>query len=544
MGRKQILIFTIGMRDLMKVYQNSSGWLIREKVVKKDLSDNNFSHLPLRQDPTMEEQAVWGKGLDKPPIQGMNFPILQKAFSYIHQECKLQTIDKLVLVTTSRLFLMEQLEKFKTWLFNHIADCADCEDKITYIERLQELIRSDLSMPFAELIRDKLKTDRIAGIEIREVIILPMGKYGYFHELLEYHDGDTITWDLLETADINKSSFFDREFATAIRPYALELENADVYFSLYASGMPIMQKSIEYVLQNTIVLSQYHPIFISECRTYMMEQPVLRNLLELNRMMHRYIVGLDWDGANHCYNEIMNIDIKYFPREAQMQFKECHQKVIQAQKSKRNWFGNFFVLIMKALYNHDYNNAIIWIKCMEESAWEAIITLLCKKYNWKVVEKQLYDGRMSKSIIVKNNEDIGYFFRSIKPYIPEESKPLVTLYTRNFHTGEWESNLSKAYKDLRDKRNKLMHNGIPVYENRQIKNEILTFLKIDANQLDEAITNLEKNQWDLLTHFEKELLQSNMFFSSIKEISGIRKPDWLPIERQVIPDYVKAIHAL
>jgi bifunctional DNase/RNase len=44
------------------------------------------------------------------------------------------------------------------------------------------------------------------------------------------------------------------------------------------------------------------------------------------------------------------------------------------QKKRDNWFSNFFVLILKALYTQDLNSLHIWIKCLEEAAFMAVLS--------------------------------------------------------------------------------------------------------------------------------------------------------------------------
>ncbi|MCB5265701.1 MAG: hypothetical protein LHW41_05615 [Candidatus Cloacimonetes bacterium] len=545
-----IVLATIGMRDLQYVYKDSLGDRYRTAIHSiEDYTDflNKCYLLPYRD---YEEQEL--KSIAHSQVDGVTIPMLQKAFEFAKYKGAKQ-IDKLILLPTKRDTLAEILDSLPA----KINDSEHRDSVARYIKdnKILDYAKKDYSYQSAVKIKHLLSTqsDQIP-LHLSEIDVLPLGEYGFLGKL--FSSPDEISTADLDRADINRSDFFDFELIEALKPYLSELEGANIYLASFSGGLPGMQKSLSKVLQSLLVSPVLIPVPISEERGFISLQDPQDSFLSQHKQMSQCAMEMDWDTVGYLLKEISQEKPDYFTAETEEELGHLIKTIFNIQKDDKSWFSNFFVLILRALYKHDYNNLVIWLKCIEEAAWFAVLKLPEneEKNGYKFTPDHKINDYQKQNVLLFNPQffiparytDVKEYLRSgnsIKYLKEYEGLFFDTRKVYNNNNNDRYSH-NKVYGRIVTRRNQLVHYGKPVQKDDGMISSLLKYIGTSTEDLNKAIFALKSSDWQTVSEFEKNLLISSPFFSVLKKIAGITDPEWLPIERVSIKDYIQIIHDL
>ncbi len=99
---------------------------------------------------------------------------------------------------------------------------------------------------------------------------------------------------------------------------------------------------------------------------------------------------------------------------------------------------------------------------------------------------------------------------------------------------------NRSYEKLIDRRNKLIHSGIPIQRDEGLYESLMQFIDVGSDQHKEAVLLYKELKWQALQEFEKSVLNGK-FFMLMKRIAEIEDPDWLPIDRTALKEYFSII---
>jgi len=395
---KKIMFMTIGKRDCHLVYEDAIQGKVRWSTTVKD---KEFDILPiLNPKGTMERKL---DKCDNSKVVGLCFPMLSKALNYLKDRGEVQ-LDFLFLISTNRQLLLPKLEQFKDLL-----EKTELIDEVyEYLEQgLVKHAKEDNISSIAHLIKCSIEEKRVPlyDLSIDKVEILDLGTYGFFNDILNADLRKSLDINLLKKADINILDFFESETYSALKPYFKHLEEAKIYLAINSGGMPQMQKGVEQVLKSTVAHAEYEQIFNSEFLWYQLESQPQEEYLKLLRQMTDNVIGLDWDSA---YARFITIKVKHANKlgsDKIAKLEKLFNGIIASRRgtTASKWFENFSTLIFQALYRMNLNDVVVWLKCLEEAAYDATLKKQCGKLWQRVDTIPDNRGSLKKHVFIKES---------------------------------------------------------------------------------------------------------------------------------------------
>lgn len=522
---KSILFMGIGKRDLEPISEDPGGKICGEIMKEIDGSLEIGA-----------EQILLGDvGGDRPKnearLLGYRFPMLAKTMAYFRAQ-DVKNIDRLYLLATKRTHLVPLLEQASQ------LPGLD-EDLKSYARKLLELAKKDNTHQTAALIKKLLDNNPdFFGIHIGQVELLNLGTYGYFDPLDAQLRKGVIDEATLRRADINILDFFEFELRRGLVADFCLMENADIYLSTFAGGLPQMQRALDIVLQNMLGYAKYHRIFVSENRLFITANEPIQGFLEKVGHMSDLVLRLDWSNAERTYQTIERDFPDYLPKKSKKRLKEVFSDVRDHKAGKMDkWFDRFSTLIFNSLYNLDANSLVVWLKCLEETALKILLFRHEQTLGYKVVS---FDGQKINFVRVGDNDHDPH----LDKLVGSIAKDLLEKYFFEYRTLFLDLDLkrSRDWLDMNRLRNNLIHNATPVEAVSSAFSSILRFLKIDDDDLDQAINALRDKNLEFLATFESKCLQ-NGFFIHLANIAGLKCDyEYHLFERTMGHYYFEALH--
>jgi hypothetical protein len=534
-----VLICPIGKADLQLLYNKERTRHIADKTGLNSI-------LPGLQFVWEEDYTESREPLHPEPADAVALPRIRKAIKHLRSVGEVE-IDYLILISTNRtneLALLEQMEA-------EASRSPDSAELIKTINSMRIKAEEDPSHDFALKAKELLENNSSSiGIQISEVIVIGLGTGTYLQSLVE--NGRTV-FDV-KNFDINRADFFDYELIESLRPHLSMLHNSHIYLTTWGS-FPNLHKSLERVLRSILPNSNTTPIHTREDgQNISIELPQSR-FLELHRNMNRAAIEMNWEAVSQHIEAIVSQKPGYFDSLQIKDFAILLKGIRDNQKKRDNWFSNFFVLILKALYTQDLNSLHIWIKCLEEAAFMAVLSnadnqkLFSYKLQLNVPLNHHIQGRYGKGSVLEftDGSKIEAKFREVwrrlskmdnVKYLREYGRLLYLNLDQYSEYYDYPPN--RSYEKLIDRRNKLIHSGIPIQRDEGLYESLMQFIDVGSDQHKEAVLLYKELNWQALQEFEKSVLKGK-FFRLMKRIAGIYDPDWLPLDRAVLKQYFAVI---
>ncbi|HPF08751.1 MAG: hypothetical protein PHU99_09880 [Candidatus Cloacimonetes bacterium] len=474
----------------------------------------------------------------------ITFPKLRTAIDHLVKK-KVSCIDQLVLIATDRTKPIQSLETL-------IPQITSDKLKET-AQNNKERAKNDPSMLSARIMKTMLgEYAEDLPIKIAKITILGLGSGPYFDSLPPLPQN--LTRESLDRFDINKADFLDFELIHALKPYLAELQSSRLFVCSWG-GFQNLHKSLHKVLSSLLLYPKIEHIY-GDANTGSLTQALRQDdFLELHQIMHRAALEMDWIVVAQVFQDMIKLKPSYFHDKTSDRLRELISTIEQQQKIPANWFSNFFVLIMKALYTQDYNSLFIWLKCMEEASFLAILELPenSRRLSYSLkknvplatyIPSQKGKGSVlifkdGRAILAKFSEVWTCFgAKKSMTYLEEYGNLLYqklnkpqSLYKPNTHLMR-----------IIDRRNGLVHNGRPIQRDSALIISLMGFLGISQKSHKQAVIALKSSDWESLIKFELEVLTKSKLFSLLKSIAGITDPDWLPLERTSLHAYRNIVH--
>ena len=528
-----IIFETIGKRDLMGIFLNHT-YGTKYRVQIKDEELKNFDYLKPIYDVSYSNEPNYNTNKNDDLI-GYTCPMLFKSLRFMIDH-KINMIDHLILIATNRKNIENKLEAIEKILEDEENINTELID---YLQNgIIKYIKTDNTAETADVIKNIITTKKpdFLDISINKVTVLELGTFGYFNSIIEFDLKNMPTLDLISRADINKLDFFEYELYFGLKDMFKTLENANIYLATYAGGMPLMQRALDNILTSVVGQKKVISIYNSEYLTYQIEHNPQGEILSLFRKMNQAVVSLDWDNAKLFYNKIILKYPDYTSKKTQDELTKLFNEVDEFRKSNQNWFSNFFTLIMKSLYEKNYNDVVVWLKCLEEAMLNHLFTINTGKLwdehnefdpNNKSNPKELnkaFQGYSNKFMYISLKNVIGqkiYCKAAIKELInmnivtideiKKEFSGYITCFAR---IGKNNILPKKVFNNIRNVRNQLIHQGTSVNSFNGFIAKLLTFLNINATMLNNAIEAINEMNLVQIKNFEKSVLE-NKFFSKL-----------------------------
>lgn len=539
----KVMFMTIGMRDCHLVYEDAVQGRVRWSAPIKDIAE--FDRFMVLNPQGVKEKKL-DRNADKQAV-GLCFPMLSKAISYLKDRGETK-LDYLFLISTNRKLLLPRLEQIRDLLEK--AELID--DMYEYLDQgLIRHAREDTISEAAHLIKQSIQSKRVPlfGMEISQIEILDLGTYGFFDDILNADLNKPLNVSMLKKADINVLDFFESEAYTALKPFFGFLEEAKIYLAINAGGMPQMQKGVEQVLKSMVAHADYEQIYNSEFLWYQLESQPQGEFLLLLRQMTDNVISLDWDSA---YARFVSLKAKHANKLGSSRLAKLEKifKAVLAARKKTNpsqWFENFCTLIFQALYRMNLNDVAVWLKCIEEAAYGAMLQKQCGKL-WERVET-IPDSRgtLKKHVFIKDSESQKLSLIDAYPAVINGIFDKQTLldafepYAKVFME-EGVFRHSEVWSKMRLVRNRLIHKGIPVTNDPASLNLILDFIGVDLKVLNTAISHLQCGNLKALREFEQNCL-NNKFFYPLRSIAGISSLVHTLSERKKCDEYLRMLYS-
>ena len=541
-----VIIATIGMRDLQYVYTANDNKFRTPVKNPNDYTDRIDKYYLLPYEDFEEIEVRDTSGLD---IISIAIPMLQKAFDFAHAR-GVTKIDKLILLPTKRDKLATQLKELPIKITDPVK--RDKMEKHIEQRKLLSYAENDYSFKSAEKIKLLLtKHKENIPLTISSIEILPLGENGFLDKL--FSSAESITTSDLDRADINTSDFFDYELIEAIKPKLAELNGSCIYLASFSGGLPTMQKSLTKVLQSLLVSPLLIPVHGSEKGGYLELQNPQDEFLSLHKHMNQSAIEMDWESVKDLFNKIGTVKPDYYLQPTKDKMKTLLNDIAEAQKAPGRWFSNFFVLILRALYRQDYNNLLIWIKAMQEAAWFGLLKTGETDCGYSLVlDDKTKHSQDRDYLIFADGSSISINFTDvISKFRQSKAKSFLTDYHKLFYNdkatynadrGSSEYYFNPRFEKIRDRRNQLIHKGIPLQKTDDLVNSMLTFIGTTSGALKQAILDLKNSKCEKVSEFEQNLLCNSDFFGILKQIDGMTTEDWLPVERTLLKEYIELIN--
>jgi len=530
-----IMFETIGKRDLMGIFLNHT-YGTKYRVQIKDEELKNFDYLKPIYDVSYSNEPNYNTNKNDDLI-GYTCPMLFKSLRFMIDH-KINMIDHLILIATNRKNIENKLEAIEKILEDEENINTELID---YLQNgIIKYIKTDNTAETADVIKNIItqKKPDFLNISINKVTVLELGTYGYFNSIIEFDLKNMPTLDLISRADINKLDFFEYELYFGLQDMFKTFENANIYLATFAGGMPLMQRALDNILNSVVCQKKLYPIFNSEYLAYQIEHKPQGEILSLFRKMNQAVVRMDWDNVKLFYNEIKSKHPAYISNDSTNQIDELLKKVDEFIRSKEKWFSHFFFLIMKSLYEQNYNDVAVWLKCLEEAILNKIFSNnvgvlwdAYKIYDPNNKSKQIdeFKNCIRRFKYVSWNNEQGetiYCEAYLNKILDKLQKPencndklspdkVKTTFSSYFdcfppvHTDK--NDKRKALDKIRNARNNLIHQGIPVCNDKSFINMILNFLNIEKEKLDKAINAYNEMNFEQIKKFEKSVLENSFF---------------------------------
>lgn len=538
----KIMFMTIGKRDCHLIYETAQGgryrWSANVELVKE------HKKLPILDARDIKEDKPQGS---RDKVIGLCFPMLSKALDYLVNRGETK-LDYLFLISTNRKLLLPKLMQIKELL----DQAGVIDNTYEYLEKgLIKHAKEDTISDTAHFIKRSLEHKKIPlyCISIAHIEVLDLGTYGFFDSIIQADLSKPLEINLLKRADINVLDFFESETFVALKPYFAHLEEAKIYLATNSGGMPQMQKGVEQVLRSAVAHADYEQVFCSEYLWYQLESQPQEEFLLLLRQMTDNVVSLDWDSAYARFVVIKSKHTSKLGKDKLDKLESLFRSIAKqrAATQKEQWFENFSSLILQALYRMNLNDVVVWLKCMEEAAFDALLNKQCGKLWQRVETIKDEKGNKKKHVIIKDNASGKLIPYQAYPNILSgriEKKVLIEAfqdYALVFmkpgtfqHTREWSK--------LRESRNNLIHTGIPVTKDSDVPKLILALIGLDQRSLDVAISHLQSGNLKALVEFEQRCL-NNKFFLPLRHIAGITSATHTLTERRICAKYLSLLHS-
>jgi hypothetical protein len=551
----QVMIATIGKRDLQFVIRRE-GKIISVPIGKVSTKTELIDGLDLFAGVCDMEETT---EVQLEEIEGLCLPMLLKAMRFAAKQ-GVKVLDRLILLPTRRDSWNIKLDA----MLNSLTDEGE-RNRISQLiakSMIRKYASEDFTFASAKHIADLIRSySTELPLEIVQVNILGLGDYGFVDQI--FTKGENLTATDLERADINRSDFFDFEITEALKPFLAELECSDIYISAYSGGMPTSQKSLIKVLQSLLVYPRLTPIHESEHGGGLLQQDPQDEFLAMFRSMNQCAVEMDWTTVRQFFEEINTIKPGYFSDTQTSSMNLMLDNIMNNQKEQKNWFSNIFVLTLKALYRHDYNNLHIWIKSLIETSFLELLKLpenqekgyrFEQEYTQEIITGSKVELRFYKNALVFPDDSCcDASFNAVRDRFGKNVLHYLDEYHELFYKSK-KTTRSGAYTDqriypekvkikrLRERRNELVHRGLPVQLDKNLINSLFGLLGIKQSHYHKVILDLKNHDWESVQNFERETLISSEFFKLMKSIAGITDAGWLPLERVCMKEYLGIVH--
>jgi len=455
-------------------------------------------------------------------------------------------LDHLILLATDR---GKQINILKS-LLQRLGEEEQKEKAMVLLKKAL----ADPSLTSAHKIMSLLINNAAAlPLKIERISIIGVGSGSYLESI--YGSQYSLPLPSLDHLDINKADFFDYELIEALQPYLAELNSAKVFTNAWG-GLSNLHRSLSRVL-NALLLHPEVELIHSTSHTGSINQTIPQvNFLELHSNMNRAALAMEWSIVYQAFMAIMKEKPGYFPEASETRMTKLIERIEAEQKKPGNWFSNFFVLILKALYAQDYNGLFIWLKCMEEACFLAILDLPenQKKLSYTLKKNvslvTYFSNRHGKGNVLLFNDGtaiMGKFSEVWNCFENNGSMKFLEEYGKMFYqvpdetTGNHQYNYNRHLKKIVDRRNGLIHNGRPIQKDPQLIQSLMGFLGISETGLEAAVLALKSMDWHSIFRFERKVLTQSKFFALMRSIAGITESDWLPLERKSLRSYLNII---
>ncbi len=529
---KKVLFFSIGNRDLQAVYELRENFFGRCPVNLTNLKAP-ADELPIYHRHGITE--LERRDLKTDTEKALCFPMFDKVVEYL-QCSKKSEIEYLFILSTDRSEILPKLEELKLAWEMDIDSSGDLYD---YLDRgIIKWIKADQSAKTSSFLAECIQSGRLSyeGVSFKKVVILKLGSYGQLKSILDLNVHKKVSQELLELADINTMTFFEREIYKALAPFYADLEDSTILLGTHAGGMPLVHRALDNVLSNTVGFAKYVRIFTSEYLSFKVDKGSAPRFLNYIGQMNQSVINMQWDQASF-YLEKLKTTIHDTPQILDyVKLASIIKKGCALWESEGSWFERFTAHIFRALYTDSFNELVVWISSMEQAAKLDLATKQVGKL-WKAVHKdrevvELHE-RVKRELFVKL--DVG----RLLGYCNEtEIKTAFSGYSEVFFDYEngWEND---NWKIIRQLRNDLVHKGLAPGRSPSNKDLVYEFIGIEKTALQEARAAVRSRDLSSIIKFETDLLK-NRFFSPLGSIVSHSSS---PLkERMISQEYFRVLH--
>lgn len=510
------LIMTIGQRDCMEVFAQEDK-IIRREIFKMNI--NELDSLPY----TKTEMEIRTKQENDEVRNlkniGIDFPMLNKNFIALKDLHQISHIHKLILIVTDRQENLPLIHKAKEEsVLNHWTECVDFADE------LKKYIHNDKSKQTSKLIINKMKEITLLhNVKIDEVEVISIGQI-YAEDFEDFKMiNSTQMMTYLKSFDLNNIDFLTRQFHNKfINLYdisEIDFPQNNIFYSLYAGGLPLLQKAVENVINTSFLNSNLISLNITENSSYFRISKNADGYYKTLKDLIQSIKNNDFYNADRKYNQLIEYINKELNEPLLKDIETLFYRIKEEKESKKNWFYNLFSLFLSSIYKDDFITASVFLVSIEDQFFRHLINKYIefnfidngRKISLKEVEYEVNINLINILIENQNNQEyqkiIDDFEYNFKPLFLKINKANFSKF-KLIYTGN--------YQKLRDERNFFIHRGIALNGCNKIKENILHFLRITKyfNEYKKIIKTREY-KWQDILNFEKCLLTEDTIFRSI-----------------------------
>lgn len=469
------------------------------------------------------------------------FPMYDKAMLFL-AEHNVSQIECLYLICTKRDQIVDKLGEIAN------SPGLDAETR-GYAKALKGHADRDKTSITANFLADNFQRIPSRRVNVNTVKVLELGTQGFFQPLLDANlqGPEADLFSVLRRADINILDFFDSELYECLKNDFRDINNNKLYMATYAGGMPIMQRALDNVLDNCLCYSERIRIFNSEYRWYQLESEPQQEFLAWMHAMIDNVLRLNWHIAHEYFTKIK----ERFPRQLGddnriESIKAVFDRAIEIlTEAESDWLDNFTILLLRGLYDKNYNDVLIWLKCIEEAAWEQSLNNEKDKEDglWEQVETtMLPNGRREKRVIWKDNDETKYCAAYpnvlVNHFEPHRLHEAVGNYL-NLYYKPCEMKYQDEWYNLFQMRNKLVHSGENFNDDVGL---ILRQVKIIPEDLDAVIHAIQLKDLASIISQEKQWM-GYYFFKTLRKIAGKNQQDYLPPIRSLCNEFFEALYS-
>lgn len=525
------LFLSVGQRDLQCIFTRISS-TFRHTMPYEYLKD--ASSYPLVSSEGIREERF---SREKDTIKSICFPMFDKTLSYLTEK-DIEKIDCLFLLCTNRNNYLEKLNQLSEALSEDEVklDLAD------YTSKLLDYAKKDKTSQTAELLKSIIEDNKLKhhNIDISRVEIIETGTYGFIEPIkkLSVSESRDILKETLFRVDINTLDFFEYELNKALKPFLQEIDGNRVYLSTYSGGMPILQRALDVVLDSTLINYQASPIFHSENLSFQSPSEPIHFYLKRLKSMTHCVLSLDWESAKNQFNSIKgNKDFhRYYDKQIIKQMEAVFDEAAKLNTDDRDAkrFDRFTTLLLRALYQRNINDALVWLKCLEEAAFNKCLQK--EKKLWQSVG--FNPNTRQNSVYTKNEQNPITAFPDIllkhfdKDGLSNTFKGYESIFLNpNDFTRKKDWDIINTY------RNDLIHKGKSAAKHEE---SILKFIKINPTEMQKAIQRLANHDLDALIQLESNLW-NNDFFKPLRTICQSKDKAYILPLRKLTKKYAELV---